>query len=178
MSEAGDSTAPRRSQREKKQATQFVSRASLQHIVSYGVSDAIRWTENSAFAKRKRSDETTEDEGPSDLSSLEDEEESEREDADDEEDFAAPKPTASKKRKGKAAAKPAAKPKGPPPAKKPRTTKTSTKVKLPPPPTTKKGPAKGKGKRKVVNGANAVAFDAEQVAKDTKIAGDNALFSA
>ncbi|THH30478.1 hypothetical protein EUX98_g3693 [Antrodiella citrinella] len=153
MSDAVNSPGgPRRSQRDKKQATQFLS-------------------VNSALAKRKRSDETSDDEVQSKPSEPEDEEESGHEDADNEEDFAGPKPKPVTKRKAKALAKP----KGPPAAKKPRTTKASAKVKLPPAPKAKRGTGKTRGKKTAVDG---VTFDAEQVAKDTKIAGDNALFNA
>ena len=128
--------------------------------------------------KRKRSDETTDDGEESELTELEEDEESERDIADDEEEFSGPKPKANAKRKGKAPAKTSTKVKGPPPPKKPRTTKQSAKVKLPPAPKAKRGSGKGKGKKGAVNGVDGAGFDAEQVAKDTKISSDNALFSA
>ncbi|KAH8097102.1 hypothetical protein BXZ70DRAFT_1009416 [Cristinia sonorae] len=158
MSDATGSPAPRRSQREKKQATQFIS-------------------VNSALSKRKRSDETTDDEARSEPLQPEPEEsESEQEEDDHEEEFAAPKQKAAAKRRGKATAKPGPKPKGPPAAKKPRTTKASEKVKLPPVPKAKRAPGKPRGKKAAVGEVE--EFDAEQVAKDTKISGDNALFNA
>jgi cohesin complex subunit SA-1/2 len=96
----------------------------------------------------------------------EEEEDGEGEEEQEEEDFeVAPKPKGRKSTR-KAAAEPK-KSRGQPPAKKPKAT-----VQKPPPKTagTKRG-------RKVKN-ADSEPFDAEQIAKETKINADNPLFSA
>ncbi|KAH9947828.1 hypothetical protein B0H21DRAFT_821509 [Amylocystis lapponica] len=156
-SEPTNSQEPRRSQRDKKQAAHFVS-------------------VNSTLIKRKRSDATTDDDErsePSDRDSNDGDEEPE-------EDYEAATP------KPKAAPKPKRKPKGPPPTKKPRTAKAPAAPKKP---TTKSSVSKANvpkapRPRKVATrrgkqpAADAGEFDAEKVAKDTKISGDNALFNA
>ncbi|KAF8452670.1 hypothetical protein L210DRAFT_3639153 [Boletus edulis BED1] len=78
---------------------------------------------------------------------------------DDHQDFSTPK---SKKR-----AAPQRKPKGPPPAKKPRTAKSTTAPSKPP------KPKQRRTKAKAANGH----FDPTQLASDTKITPDNAIFN-
>ncbi|TFK31727.1 hypothetical protein BDQ12DRAFT_93119 [Crucibulum laeve] len=155
MSDTPASTpAPRRSQRERKTPKQFTS------AVASG----------SKNKKRKRHDKDTEDDATvaSDQEDVPDAQNNEENDGDEEEeeDYHAtkPKPTGVM-RKGKAKASP--KSKGPSPAKKPRT------VKPPAPKTVKTATRRG---RKPKEGGD--AYDADQVAKDTKIAADNPLFNA
>ncbi|KZT04963.1 uncharacterized protein LAESUDRAFT_702953 [Laetiporus sulphureus 93-53] len=149
MSDVGNSQEPRRSQREKKQATHFVS-------------------VNSTLLKRKRSDATTDEDAQSNLSDPD----SVDGGADVEEDFRAPK--------AKGPAKGKAKTNGPPAARKPRakkaaTTKSTTKSTVS---KSKKLTARTTTRRRRPNGVDAADFDAEQVARDTKISGDNPLFNA
>ncbi|CDO77437.1 hypothetical protein BN946_scf184857.g44 [Trametes cinnabarina] len=136
----------RRSQRERKQATQFVS-------------------VNSTLLKRKRSDATTDEENGQDdaLSELSDDAPAGNEADAEEEDYRAPKPQVKvpAKRKAKAASAP----------KKPALKRTAAKVTGLPKP--KKTVAR---KRKQAEGEG--EFNAEQVAKDSKISADNALFNA
>ncbi|KAI8989117.1 hypothetical protein BD414DRAFT_486064 [Trametes punicea] len=140
---------PRRSQRERKQATQFVS-------------------VNSSLLKRKRSDATSEEEVDREaaLSDISDNVPGGDEADAEEEDYRAPKPQAKGpgKRKAKAAAV----------AKKPKATATKrnyAKAAVPVKPR-----KTGARKRKPTEGEG--EFNAEQVAKDSKIAGDNVLFNA
>ncbi|PIL29081.1 hypothetical protein GSI_09129 [Ganoderma sinense ZZ0214-1] len=146
-----DAAEPRRSQRERKQATHFVS------------------VDSSILNKRKRSDATSEEENGkedalSELSDL-----SPSEDEADNEDGAPKQPAkAPSKRKTKAAPGP----------KKPRAPKGTaakkTTVKPPGPPKPRKTAGR-KGKQAA--GADG-EFDAERVARDSKISGDNPLFNA
>ncbi|KAI0943593.1 hypothetical protein AcW1_002723 [Taiwanofungus camphoratus] len=148
MTDVESSQEPRRSQREKKQAAHFIS-------------------VDSTLIKRKRSDATTDDDAQSEVSYPE----SNHDDPEVEEDFRAPKVKPKVPAKGKRKAK------GPPPAKKARTTKVPTAPK----PAAKnvaskpRKPAARKAKQVAVDASE---FDAEKVAKDTKIAGDNPLFNA
>ncbi|OCH94580.1 hypothetical protein OBBRIDRAFT_747233 [Obba rivulosa] len=155
MSDNGNSPAPRRSQRDKKKATHFVS-------------------VDSALIKRKRSDATTtDDDARSELS----ESDHDEADQDVQEDYDAPRP------KSKLPANASSKPKGPPQPKKPRTAKapaarktTAGKASAAPKTTVSK-PRKAttrKAKGTAVNGE----FDAERVAQDSKISSDNPLFNA
>ncbi|KAI0657496.1 hypothetical protein C8Q70DRAFT_919344 [Cubamyces menziesii] len=147
-----DVAEPRRSQRERKKATHFVS-------------------VNSTLLKRKRSDATTDEENEQDDAMSD---ASDHAPADDEAeaeggDYRAPKPQgkAPMKRKAKAAPVP----------KKPRVPKA---------PTTKRNNTKAAGqakprkatarKGKQTDGEG--EYDADRVAKDSKISGDNALFNA
>ncbi|KAL1948450.1 hypothetical protein VTO73DRAFT_12525 [Trametes versicolor] len=146
-----DAVEPRRSQRERKKASQFVS-------------------VSSSLLKRKRSDATTDEENDqddarsdaSDPAAADDEADAEQE------DFHAPKPQAKVATKRKAKSIPA--------PKKPRVPKTTapkrTNAKTAGPPKPKK-PTVRKGKQ-----AGDGEFNAEKVAKDSKISGDNALFNA
>ncbi|CCM03065.1 uncharacterized protein FIBRA_05185 [Fibroporia radiculosa] len=156
MADVDSSQEPRRSQREKKQRSHFVS-------------------VDSTLLKRKRSDETTDasdnEEGDSPDTG------SDHDAADVEDEFDAPKP------KQKSPSKPGRKPKGPPPAKKPRVAKKSVAIKAPakvsapkPKKTTTKPTTTTRRARQ--NPAAAAGFDAEKVAQDTKISGDNPLFNA
>ncbi|KAI0703063.1 hypothetical protein BC835DRAFT_1319789 [Cytidiella melzeri] len=136
-----DPSAPRRSQRERKQASQFVSFDSQQ-------------------SKRKRPD----DEESSELSDV-DTPEARDDDEDVGQDYSAPKAKPKVKtsqRKSSPAANEPPKRRGRPPGKKLRITK------VPGAPRTRKPRARKGG----------VAFDAEQVAKETKITNDNPLFNA
>ncbi|PSR72770.1 hypothetical protein PHLCEN_2v11369 [Hermanssonia centrifuga] len=118
-------------------------------------------SEDSRRNKRKRSDTSNGDEGDSELSELSDLE-PDAEDADVEAESDAPTPKAKAK-----TTKAVPKRKGPPPAKKPKA-----------PAATSSKPKKIVGGRKGKKTAEAATFDAEQVSKDTKISGDNALFNA
>ncbi|KAI0827388.1 hypothetical protein BC628DRAFT_1369278 [Trametes gibbosa] len=143
---------PRRSQRERKQASQFVS-------------------VNSSLLKRKRSDATSDEENvqddarsdASDPSPADDEADAE------EETYRAPKQLAKAPMKRKVKAVPA--------PKKPRAPKATApkrnNIKLSGPPRPKKSSAR-KGKQTEGDGE----FDAEKVAKESKILGDNELFNA
>ncbi|KAI9060084.1 hypothetical protein FKP32DRAFT_1578832 [Trametes sanguinea] len=139
----------RRSQRERKQATQFVS-------------------VNSTLLKRKRSDATSDEENDQDdaLSELSHDAPAGNEADAEEEDYRAPKPQAKApiKRKPKATTAPK-KPKAAAPKR--------INAKPPGPPKPKKA---GVRKRKQAEGEG--EFNAEQVAKDSKISADNALFNA
>lgn len=108
--------------------------------------------------KRKRQGSDTENDATG-VTDGEDAQEHGQDDDDDADDANAPKSKAT--RKGKAKVSP--KTKGAPAAKKPRTNKGQPKT-------------MGRRGRKVKEGDD--AYDAEQVAKDTKIAADNPLFSA
>ncbi|KAI0356888.1 hypothetical protein OH77DRAFT_1423133 [Trametes cingulata] len=147
-----DAAEPRRSQRERKQAAHFVS-------------------VNSSLLKRKRSDATSDEENDQDDARSD---ASDPAPADDEADaeegtYRAPKPQAkgAAKRKVKAAPAP----------KKPRAPKAATakraNAKTTGPPRARKGTSR-KGKQIDAEGG----FNAEKVVKDSKIAGDNALFNA
>ncbi|KAI0752734.1 hypothetical protein C8Q80DRAFT_1248983 [Daedaleopsis nitida] len=147
-----DAAEPRRSQRDRKQAHQFLS-------------------VNSSLLKRKRSD-ATDDEGndADDARSEGSDHEPVVDEADAEEgDYRAPKPSAKSpaKRKTKVAAAP----------KKPRAPKGTASKRAHAKPT---GPLKPRktAARKGKQAAGEGEFDAEKVAKDTKIAGDNPLFNA
>ena len=166
MADAEDSPAPRRSQREKKQAAHFVSGMFLIIPCSHEV-DHI-YIVSSALNKRKRSDETEEEdaEPPSDPEA----DASDNEDADVEDGFSGTK--LKRKPRGKGKGKASAKPKGPPAMKKPRTAK-----KVPAIPKLKKVPGAKKG-RKLGTATDGAGFDAVKVARDTRITGDNALYSA
>lgn len=165
MTDVESSQEPRRSQREKKQAAHFISgmlqsfSILLDPLLMYFIVD-------STLIKRKRSDATTDDDAQSEVSYPE----SNHDDPEVEEDFRAPKVKPKVPAKGKRKAK------GPPPAKKARTTKVPTAPK----PAAKnvaskpRKPAARKAKQVAVDASE---FDAEKVAKDTKIAGDNPLFS-
>lgn len=116
--------------------------------------------------KRKRRDEddkALEATEPQDARDLEEDDQGDADTDGEGEDYHVPQPKASP-RKGKS--KTTAKTKGPPPAKKPRVAKAtgSKPVKT----TVRRG-------RKHKEGDD--AYDAAQVAKDTKIAADNPLFS-
>ncbi|KAI1786918.1 hypothetical protein LXA43DRAFT_975514 [Ganoderma leucocontextum] len=146
-----DAAEPRRSQREKKQATHFVS------------------VDSSILNKRKRSDATSDEEKGRDAALSELSDLALTEDEADDEDGAPKQPAkAPSKRKAKAAPAP----------KKPRAPKgTAAKkpaTKAPGPPKPRKTAGR-KGKQAA--GAEG-EFDAEQVARDSKISGDNALFNA
>ncbi|KAI0074611.1 hypothetical protein K474DRAFT_1765478 [Panus rudis PR-1116 ss-1] len=157
MSEA-EGSQPRRSQRERKKAAHFVS-------------------VDSSLIKRKRSEDVSDDDQSSDLTELEDDDSS-PEDADAEgegEEFVASKAKPKTQRKGKASAKDST---GPPPAKKVRVAKTTRPKKTTLPKVPKAPGAKRGRKPKAAAATNGVEFNAEQVAKDTKISSDNALFNA
>ncbi|KAJ3533797.1 hypothetical protein NM688_g7233 [Phlebia brevispora] len=163
MSEAEDAAGPRRSQRERKQATHFVSGGSDYHSTRRG--SPPRAVESQSN-KRKRSQELSDDEELSSLSELDASEPEER-DADVEEDYTAPK----RKHKTKQAVdKPPPKKRGPPAAKRPKTNK--------PGPAASSKTKKSTGAKRGRKPATGAAFDAEQVAKDTKILNDNVLFNA
>lgn len=120
----------------------------------------------SAPNKRKRNDTDAED-GPEISDPEDDPSANEGDDNDDDEVYRAPKPkpkTTMPTRKGKGKA--TTKPRGPPPAKKPRTAKTATQ---------KVSKATVRRSKKPKGGED--AFDAAQVAKETKISNDNPLFS-
>ncbi|KAI0634280.1 hypothetical protein C8Q77DRAFT_1110838 [Trametes polyzona] len=145
-----DAVEPRRSQRDRKQAAHFVS-------------------VNSSLLKRKRSDATTDEEnGQDDARSDASDPNSADDEADAEEKaYRAPKPQAkgATRRKAKAASAP----------KKPRVPKAPTQKR-----TTSKAPGPPKARKTTRKGKQAETegeFDAEKVAKDSKIAGDNALFN-
>ena len=89
------------------------------------------------------------------------------EDADVEEDYHAPKP---KPKAKQATDKPPPRKRGPQAAKRPKTAKATTGA--------ASKPKKATGARRGRKPAAGVTFDAEQVAKDTKISNDNSLFSA
>ncbi|KAF7439987.1 hypothetical protein PC9H_000324 [Pleurotus ostreatus] len=110
--------------------------------------------------KRKRDDSETEDEGldERDVHASEDE-------GDDEDDEPGPK---SKRKPRRSKTKSPVKPKGPPPAKKPRA------AKQPAPKSDKPATRRGRKPKNATTGA----FNAAEVAKDTKISDDNPLFNA
>ena len=122
--------------------------------------------------KRKRSDETTDNEDA--RSQHSDREDGESEDGDDEgEEEEAPKQKPKTKGKRKTSDSIS---KGPPVPKKPRTVKATVVKKISTIPKPKKTPGAPRGRKKAA-GANGAEFNAEQVAKDAKISSDNALFS-
>jgi len=137
----------------------------------------------SATGKRKRADSDTERDVPSQSTREEDADGGDASDADDadndddeDEGYHAPKgkatpSTGGSTRKGKAKASPKAKPAAATAAKKPRTEKAIATAPKPPKGTSRRG-----RKPKDVT-ADGVMYDAEQVARDTKVAGDNPLFS-
>ncbi|OBZ76098.1 hypothetical protein A0H81_03251 [Grifola frondosa] len=124
MSDVEDSSAPRRSQRDKKKATHFVS-------------------VNSTLLKRKRSDATTDDDAQSELS-----DEVHNDEDQEVEEYRAPKP------QDKSPVKPKRKAKAAPSIKKPRATKVpseknpAAKVSAPRP---RKNTAR-KGKQAIADG--------------------------
>ncbi|KAG6811622.1 hypothetical protein H0H92_006586 [Tricholoma furcatifolium] len=146
------SAAPRRSQRERKAAKPITTVSS-----------------QPSQGKRKRQDNDVEAEETEEKDQDDDELEPQDDEADadeEEEDYRAPKPkTPAKKAQNKTSTPKA---KGAPPQKKPRLLKTTVEK------TAKSAPTK-KG-RKPKEGDD--AYDAAQVAKDTKIADDNPLFNA
>ena len=165
-----DAAEPRRSQRERKQAAQFVSgkgspREECNHMLT-------NVTVNSSLLKRKRSDATSDEEnGAEDARDEVSDHEAADNEADAEEgDYHAPKPSGKSptKRKTKAAAAPK-KPRAPKGA---GTKRANAKPAGPPKP--RKTTAR-KGKQATTGDGE---FDPEKVVKDSKIAGDNALFSA
>ncbi len=165
-----DVAEPRRSQRERKQAQQFLSGKSRSaHAIGENSRPPLV---SSSLLKRKRSDATSDEEHDNDGPLSEDSDHAPADDEGDAEegDFHAPKPP------GKSGTK--RKPKAPTAPKKPRAPKgTAPKraaAKPAGPPKPKKTAAR-KGKQPA--GAEG-EFDAEKVAKDSKIAADNALFSA
>ncbi|KAF9011840.1 hypothetical protein BDQ17DRAFT_1396897 [Cyathus striatus] len=143
--------APRRSQREKKAPKQFTSVAST------------------STRKRKRpptSDTENEQPQPDQREDVQGDEADAENDSDaDEEEYESPKTKPTPRRKDKAKSTP--KSKDTPATKKPRATKPTG------PKPVKTAARRG---RKPKEGAN--AYDADQVAKDTKIAADNPLFNA
>ncbi|KAF8062324.1 hypothetical protein FPV67DRAFT_1508040 [Lyophyllum atratum] len=147
-----NSPAPRRSQRERKAAKHFEAAPS-----------------QPSKGKRKRHDSDTEGD-PIEGRDLEDEEngagDGEDDGDDEEEDYRAPK-TKIPAKKGQAKTT-TTKAKGPPPTKKPRVAKAPAE-KPAKSTTTRRG-------RKPKEGGD--AYDAVQVAKDTKITADNPLFNA
>ena len=171
MADLQDAAAPRRSQRDRKQAKQFVSSAYVSHF------SALRFTAQLAGSqspnKRKR---TNNDDELTDLSELDDFEQDKNEDdvdgdveddSDGEPDIGAPKhkqKAAATTRKGKV------KTKGPPPPKKLRTAKPAgikaTRA-------TKESRSKPH-KPKAVNGE----FNITKLTSEVKISADNPLFSA
>ncbi|KAI0672301.1 hypothetical protein C8Q78DRAFT_1026321 [Trametes maxima] len=146
-----DAAEPRRSQRERKKATQFVSI-------------------NSSLLKRKRSDATSEEENDEQDARSDDSDAAPADDEADaqEGDYRAPKPQAKTPAKSKKKSAPA--------PKKPRVPKASTakraSAKAAGPPKPRKATVR-KGRQ-----AEEGEFNAEKVAKDSKIAADNALFNA
>lgn len=159
-----ESSGPRRSQRDKKTAKPFVSGALYLLIITITAKKLILYLgpSNSFSRKRKRADTDTENDAP-DSSDVDDVEERdiEQEDGADEEHDEHKTP-----RGRKANAKSSPKGKSTPVAKKPRGEKNIL-PKLPKPATRRgRQPKEGEG-----------VYDAEQVAKDTKISADNPLFS-
>lgn len=152
---------PRRSQRDKKKPKPFTSGPYLRHLYGVKIHPNFRVTVPSK-GKRKRPQESDDDVNDG-KASEEEEEDAHDGDADEEgEDYRAPKKPSARKpnANGKSTSK------SKPPVKRPRVAKTN----LPKPPnaTSKRG-RKPKG--------DADAYDAAQVAKDTKITADNPLFS-
>ncbi|KAH9854575.1 hypothetical protein C2E23DRAFT_817055 [Lenzites betulinus] len=147
-----DVVEPRRSQRERKQATQFVS-------------------VSSSLLKRKRSDATSDEENDQDdaRSDVSDPSPADDEADAEEETYHASKPQAKAPAKRKAKAAPAPKKPRIPKATAPKRNNVKSSA-LPKP----RKVAARKGKQTEGDGQ----FDAEKVAKDSKIAGDNDLFNA
>ncbi|KAI0316231.1 hypothetical protein OF83DRAFT_1276961 [Amylostereum chailletii] len=137
MSESESADGPRRSQRDKRQAKQFISGSPL---------------------KRKRSDVDSGEESPEHASDPEDH--VSNNDAEDEEPYAAPKP----------------KPKAAGQAKRGRPKGSTTRPRAPKGTVPKPSGSGGKRGRKAQ--AEVHPFDAEAVAKETRIHTDNALFNA
>ncbi|KAI0698963.1 hypothetical protein C8T65DRAFT_719862 [Cerioporus squamosus] len=148
-----DVAEPRRSQRERKKAQQFVS-------------------VSSSLLKRKRSDATSDEEHDNDDPLNEDSDHASADDEDDAEegDFRAPKPPGKSvaKRKPKAATAP----------KKPRAPKASASKRAPGKPAGPPRPKKTAARKGKQPPGPDGEFDAEKLAKDSKIAADNALFNA
>jgi len=179
------SPGPRRSQRDKKTVKPFVSGASVSSpLTPRGITKKIVPT-GSATGKRKRADSDAEqdDAGQStreeaaDGGHASDADDADNDDDDEDEGYHAPKGKATPSaggstRKGKAKASPKVKPAAATAAKKPRTEKATAAAPKPP-----KGTARRGRKHKDMT-ADGVVYDAEQVARDTKVAGDNPLFSA
>jgi len=168
MADSQDAAAPRRSQRDRKQAKPFVSSA-YESLLS-----ALRFTAQLAGSqspnKRKR---TNNDDELTDLSELDDFERDKNEDdadVDVEDDSDGEPDVGALKHKQKAAAttrKGKAKAKGPPPPKKPRTARIKTTR------ATKESRPK-LHKPRAVNGE----FNITKLASEVKISADNPLFSA
>lgn len=127
---------------------------------------------NSSILKRKRSDATSDEEADDDdaLSEISDHAPADDEGDAEEGDFRAPKPPA------KAAAK--RKPKAPTAPKKPRAPKGTGPKRTAAKPAGPPKPRKTSGRKGKQPAGAEGEFDAEKVAKDSKIASDNALFSA
>jgi cohesin complex subunit SA-1/2 len=158
----------RRSQRERKTVKPFVSGESVaENLPSNDTKLDQPLAPSTSARKRKRPDTDAEDEDATiPNAQADDEREDEEADVEDEEgeegyESAKPKPV----RKPKAKAPPKDKPA--PAPKKPREPKTTTR---------KAGKIPARRGRKVKDGED--TYDAEQVARDTKIAADNPLFSA
>ncbi|KAH9934133.1 uncharacterized protein B0H18DRAFT_1207681 [Fomitopsis serialis] len=143
MVDADSSQEPRRSQRDRKQATHFVP-------------------VNSSLLKRKRSDETSDDDARSELSDPA----SQADEAEVGDEFDAPKTKPKTSTKTKRKAKEPKEAGAPPAAKKPRATKKATI------------PKTVRSASRATTCADAPEFDAEQVAKETKISADNSIFNA
>ncbi|KZT65182.1 hypothetical protein DAEQUDRAFT_716862 [Daedalea quercina L-15889] len=156
MADVESSQEPRRSQRERKQAAHFVP-------------------VNSSLLKRKRSDETSDDGAQSELSDPE----SQADEAEMGDEFDAPKAKPKATAKTKRKAREPKDPNATPVAKKPRVPKKAAAPKtakstVPRPPKPLKTGAR-RGRRPATD---ATEFDAEQVAKETKISADIAMFNA
>lgn len=166
MSDAETSTAPRRSQRDRKQASQFVSSTYPGAYTLVWLTCAPIAVDSSQLSKRKRDDEESEVEG-----SDGEQGDAEEDEPDAEPEYVAPKTVKSKIRasqtaapaEGDTAAKPPARRGRPPGTGKPRAPKATTSAAA--------KPRKGRQRK------GAAEFDADQVAKETKIPNDNALFS-
>lgn len=166
-----DASEPRRSQRERKKATQFVSGTTP----NFGPLPRRRLTalpvNSSLLSKRKRSDATSDEENGKEGARNEDSDHGSADDEDDAEegDYHAPKPPAKSSAKRKTKVAPA--PKKP---RAPRGTAPKRATQKPPGPSKPRKSAGRKGKQAA--GADG-EFDGEKVAKDIKISNDNPLFS-
>ena len=159
MSDA-EGAAPRRSQRGKKQVERFGSGAYIPSRPRQGYLIVLDPLDNAR--KRKRPEESDSD--TPEPGSDSDDQDAEGEEEDEEPRKAKPKRKAGSTNKTKPKA---AKSKAPP-QKKPRIPKTTS---------AKTGPKAVKRTRKSKGGDTAEPFDAEKLAKDTHISGDNPLFS-
>ena len=156
MSEAEDSLAPRRSQRERKQASQYVPSEHIFHPSKKHVA----YVSTGTNAKRKRVNANTDDDDAnSDLTELES---SDTEVEDNGEDYNDPKPKAKATAKRNPKASGLVKKIRATKSKEPSTNSTSTKK------TRARRP-----KESTTNGQ----VDPSRLAQETKIAGDNSLFS-